>query len=453
MKLSKLTVAMMSMGFAAGAYATNGMNMEGYGPIAAGMAGASMAYDNGNAAMMNNPATLGLAQDGSRLDVALGFLGPDVKSSCASAPCAGATAKSGGDSYFMPAAGYTRKDGAFTYGVGMFAQGGMGTEYAASTWIGMTDAKPQRSELGVGRLIAPLTYNVNDKLSVGGSLDFVWANLDIRMAMPGNVLMNLVEPTSTMSLPGVPAVGRIDASDDNDYTGKAKGTGWAGKLGFVYKASPTVTFGATYHSKTALDDLKTGVRGATFMADMTGDGAYDASIGEVMPGRLIIRDFEWPETYAFGMAIQATPQTMLALDIKHIGWQDVMKKFSMTFEPFGMPAGTKVDFALPQNWDDQTVLQLGIAHKVSDALTLRAGASFASNPIPDQTVNYLFPAITEEHLTFGAGYNFSKDSEINFALMYAPEAKQTFPGMPGVMPTVDIKHSQLNWQFMYSRRF
>ena len=42
------------------AHATNGMNMEGYGPIAAAMGGASMAYDNGTAAMMNNPATIGL---------------------------------------------------------------------------------------------------------------------------------------------------------------------------------------------------------------------------------------------------------------------------------------------------------------------------------------------------------------------------------------------------------
>ncbi|MBK6744707.1 MAG: outer membrane protein transport protein [Hydrogenophilales bacterium] len=453
MKLSKLAVALMSVGFATGAYATNGMNMEGYGPIGAAMGGASMAYDNGNAAMMNNPATLGLAQDGNRLDLAIGFLGPDVKAVCASAPCTGASATSGGDAYLMPAGGWTRKAGALTYGVGMFAQGGMGAEYAGSTWIGMADGMAQRSELGVGRLIAPLSYNVNDKLSLGGSLDFVWANLDIKMAMPGNVLMGLVEPTSTMALPGVPTVGRIDFSDDNDYTGKAKGTGWAGKLGFVYKASPMVSIGGTFHSKTSLDDLETSSRGSTFMADLTGDGAYTAAIGEVMPGRLTVRDFEWPETFAFGVAIQATPQTMLAMDIKHIGWADVMEKFSMTFEPFGMPAGTKVDFALPQNWDDQTVVQVGVAHKVSDVLTLRAGASFASNPIPDQTVNYLFPAIVENHVSFGLGYVFNKDSELNFALTYAPETNQTSPGMPMLTPDVEHSHSQTNWQVMYTRRF
>lgn len=53
------------------AFATNGMNMEGYGPIATSMGGASMAYDNGTAAMANNVATLGLAEDGNRIDVVL----------------------------------------------------------------------------------------------------------------------------------------------------------------------------------------------------------------------------------------------------------------------------------------------------------------------------------------------------------------------------------------------
>ena len=45
------------------AAATNGMNLEAYGAKAGGMGGASFAYENGNSALMNNPATLGLRQD------------------------------------------------------------------------------------------------------------------------------------------------------------------------------------------------------------------------------------------------------------------------------------------------------------------------------------------------------------------------------------------------------
>ena len=41
-------------------------------------------------------------------------------------------AKSGGDAYWMPSFSLIRKTGKLTYGVGMLAQGGMGTEYGDS---------------------------------------------------------------------------------------------------------------------------------------------------------------------------------------------------------------------------------------------------------------------------------------------------------------------------------
>ena len=107
------------------AWATNGMNMEGYGPVSTGMGGASQAMDHGAAAMAQNPATLALGGQGARLDVAIGVLGPDVTSRMDPFP----SAKSGGTSYVMPAIGYVRRSGDLTYGFGLFAQGGMGTEY------------------------------------------------------------------------------------------------------------------------------------------------------------------------------------------------------------------------------------------------------------------------------------------------------------------------------------
>ena len=135
---------------AGSAHATNGMLMEGYGPISTGMGGASQAIDHGNAGMAQNPATLGMMADGTaRLDVAFGILGPDVNSSM---PAFGMSAKSGGTSYLMPAFGYTRRSGALTYGLGMFAQGGMGTEYDATSFLAMGSGSPVRSELGVGNV-------------------------------------------------------------------------------------------------------------------------------------------------------------------------------------------------------------------------------------------------------------------------------------------------------------
>ena len=89
MKLKKIVGVLAAIGITAPgvAMATNGMLMEGYGPIATGMGGASMAYDNGAAGMANNPATIGMMANGtSRLDLAVGGLHPDIAST-KTAPC------------------------------------------------------------------------------------------------------------------------------------------------------------------------------------------------------------------------------------------------------------------------------------------------------------------------------------------------------------------------------
>ena len=116
MKLGLNAGSLLSAAIAAvlanSAYATNGMNLEGYGPVATAMGGASMAYDNGTAAVMNNPATLGLMADGARVDLALGMLGPEVKATVHT-PNGDFGASSDANAFLMPALGYARKNGAW----------------------------------------------------------------------------------------------------------------------------------------------------------------------------------------------------------------------------------------------------------------------------------------------------------------------------------------------------
>ncbi len=468
----RLLAAAISCALApATAFATNGMNMPGYGPIAGGVGGASFAYDNGTAGVMNNPATLGLMPEGNRIDAAVAELRPDVQSSFGSEDW-----NSGGDSYLMPAFGWMQHRGKFTYGAGMFAQGGMGTEYkrapgAAMTAMGMMaggagqDATmtaygwEERSEVGVGRLIFPLAYNVDDQLTIGGSLDMVWATMDLKMAMPGQMMQDMMPGGSQQlgiingsmvdALMGQMQSGNItglwggyfDFSDNSDFWGETSATGFAGKLGVVYRINSNFSVGATYHSITDLGDLD---------GDATVSMAVETPAGTaVMPvkGKISIRDFQWPETYGIGMAYQ-TDRLMFALDVKQINWSDVMDKFTMSFTAKeGGFAGTNMNATLKQNWDDQVVVMTGVAYRATDALTLRVGANIADNPVPNSTVNYLFPAITEEHYTVGFGYAFSAQSDVNFSYAYAPEVKVSTP------QGLDISHEQSFWQLMYSYSF
>ena len=417
-------------------HATNGMLMEGYGPIASGMGGTSQAIDHGNAAMAQNPATLALMPDGtSRLDLAFGLLGPDVKSGMM-----GMEAKSGGTSYVMPAIGWVKRSGAYTYGVGMFAQGGMGTEYEATSFLAMGSGAPVRSELGVGNVIFPFAYQVNPDVTVGATLKYIWSSLDMLMAASGAQLGGMVTGASgnlagaLAPLSGAPWA-RINFSDDNKFTGAASATGFGASIGTTFRLNKDLIMGASYQPKSRLADMKTG----SSAASMTAFGGFTDH------GQITVIDFQMPAVLAVGAGWQVSPALLLAADLKGIGWADVMKNFSLRYDSAQM--GGSVSFGLPQNWKDQTVLTLGAAWKANDQLTLRAGLNLADNPIPDATVNPLFPATVKNHVTLGLGYQIAPSGEFNASLTLAPSSTVTSGAGPA------ISHGQTNMQFMYSHRF
>ncbi len=211
MKFSRSAVALLVLGALTTqqAYATNGMNLSGYGPEAHAMGGASMAYDNGTAAVMNNPATLGLMGEGHRFDAALGGLFPSIKASAGPF-----SADSSATAFYMPAVGWVNKSGKLVYGAGVFSQGGMGTEYGANTFMAAGSGELVRSEVGVGRFIVPLAYELNDKVTVGGTLDYVWAGMDLKMALTGGQFGNMVS-----GLGGTQTYGSVSGSMANTLVG------------------------------------------------------------------------------------------------------------------------------------------------------------------------------------------------------------------------------------------
>jgi len=464
--------AAVAVGLSGGvAFATNGMNMEGYGAIATGMGGAAAAYDNGTAAMMNNPATLALMEEGRRADLAFGFLGPDVNSSQG-----GRSSRSTADAFSMPAFGWVRKQGSVVYGFGVYGQGGMGTEYDSHSMFsnpGNQTVSPNlvnRSEVSMGRVIFPLAIDLSPKLKIGGSLDYVWEGMDLQMALSGQQFLQLAGGASAMgqasgsmiqrfSANVLPALdpanpvnfGYFDFSNKNKYTGQANGTGYAVKLGLVYQATPRLTLGATYHAKTHISDLEAADATVLFNVNYNGGPANQA-----MPvnGRMAVRNFQWPDTYDLGLAYQANDRLLLVTDYKRINWSHTMKDFNMTFTAGGNtgPAsafnGAVMDVKFYQDWHDQNVLMMGAAYRVTDALTLRGGINVANNPVPDRYLNYLFPATVKNHVTVGMGYAFSRAATLDFAWTHSMKATNT-SGVTGVTTS----HQQDNWQLLYSYRY
>jgi long-chain fatty acid transport protein len=437
------------------AHATNGMNMDSWGAKSGGMGGASFAYDSGNSAVMNNPATLAMRQH-ERAEVGLGLtvLLPTVSSNH---PLAGAR-DSDGDAYYMPTLSWIRRQGDWTYGAAILAQGGMGTEYGSGSSLfagGMSmlntpapmSGQEIRSEVGVGRVMFPLAYRASDALTLAAQLDFVWATMDLKMDIDGATFGKLAAGTrgvgsasgSLLNAPlGNVSYARFDFSDDNAFSGEAKGTGWAGKLGIHYKLSDTLAVGATWHSKTHISDLEASHASVQI-------GVVGAPSPVTMNGKIKVLDFQWPETYGFGLAWQSTSKLMLVGDVKRIRWSDSMKNFSLKFEADG---GGDMTAVMAQNWKDQTVSMLGGQYMYTPDLALRAGINVASNPVPSSTLNPLFPAIIENHLTFGFGWRIDPASTLAASLAYAPRVEDTNPNT-GITSSHRQSTLRVNYNFTY----
>ena len=192
-----------------------------------------------------------------------------------------------------------------------------------------------------------------------------------------------------------------------------------------------------YQSETALGDLETDDARLSYGSSATGVRAG------AINGDVTVRDFQWPESYGVGIAVQATDRLLLAADVKRINWSKVMEDFKVTFDS----AGGSVDLVLPQNWDDQIVYALGAAFDLNDQWTLRAGYNRTENQIPDELLNPLFPAIVEEHITAGFGFAPDGSHSVDFAVSYAPETSVTTGS------GIRVDHSQLNGQVMYTYRY
>lgn len=491
MQKSRIALAIASLSFAPGmAHATNGMNMEGYGPISTAMGGTAQAYNNGLGGMMNNPATMGHGSiEGNKFQVALGSLNPTITSTHDQS---GASTDSTGGPYIMPGMGYAQKRNGFVWGVGVMGQGGMGTEYGKAGATGLfaggqdmqgnstaLSGKDVRSEVSIGRIVVPVGYEVTDKLNIAASLDYVWAGMDMLMDMSGAQFRDLAytnagtaqqAPTGNVSGTMFDGVNqsfqnaqgggagltninytRFEFSDNSDFTGQAKGAGFGGKLGFTFEVSPKLTIGGSYHNKTAISDLE-GDASMVMGVDQTdGTTAYTDQTMTVT-GKIKVVDFQWPTTFGIGASYRATDTLTINADFKRISWSDTMKSLKMAFvadssAANGNFANAAMNVEMDQNWDDQNVIMVGAQWKAQKNLALRFGANMSNNPVPKENLNPLFPAIIENHYTAGIGYGMGKNHVVDASIVMAPEVKQT--SSEGVTST----HSQMNWQVMYTYKW
>ena len=375
------------------ALATNGMRMIGFSPTQNAMGGVGVGATLDSGAVVTNPA--GLTELGRRLDLSVTWFKPTVEYTATGAAPGFAndgvpyTSDRGGSP--VPNLGVVIPLGSgFTAGVGAFGVGGMGVDYKAGLYSGVTLTSYQNL-----RLAPAIAWKANDLFSAGVTLNASWAQMEYDVAS---------------------GFGQVPHKAASSF-------GYGATLGVKLTPVKDLTFGLAYETRSDFKDFE-----FTIPSHPVPDGLG----GQVtVPGGTDKLAFDQPAVASVGVAWRALPALLLAFDMQWINWSAVMGKNQPRYTN-----NTQLTGALPFNmsWDDQVVYKFGAEFAAAPTFKVRAGFDFAKNPLDAKRAfeNIAFPAVTESHVTLGLGWDATETLAINAGAMYSPKA--TVSGSNGAFP-------------------
>jgi len=383
---AKIIVSMLIAGglISPMAHATNGYFSHGYGMKAKGMAGAGIALPQDSLAAANNPA--GMVMVGDRADLGLDWFEPTRGADVANAGFLQNGSYQGNEKseFFIPEFGYNKMmNPNSSLGVSVYGNGGMNTDYATSPFS--ASAPGPKAGINLQQLFIAPTWamKINSQHSVGVALNLVYQTFSANG-------LGLFQGSSSNSA----------AVTDN---GKDTSKGFGYRLGWTGELTSTLTMGATVQPKTHMSKF----------------GKYAGLFAEQ-------GGFDIPANYGLGIAVKATPQTTIAADYEVIKYGSVPSIANTVSAGGALGTNNGMGFG----WEDVKVIKLGVSQVMSDKLTLRAGYSHNTQPIPaSQTMfNFLATGVVQDHVTLGATWNVSKQNEVTVAYMHAFEKKVNGPG-------------------------
>ncbi|WP_078121993.1 OmpP1/FadL family transporter [Thiosocius teredinicola] len=437
------------------ANATDVFRFEGFGAISRGMGGVATAYDTGLSGMMTNPATLSLMETGSEIQLGFDFVSTDieVKNKATGEHVSSDSHGNNRHPYFAPQIAYGRQIGSLTLGAGVFAQGGLGTEYGRDSFLSRASGNLD-TELGnSSRLLVlniPLaaSYKVSESLTLGAGVDATWQGLNLDLLLGADQVGSLmgagrVSGSLVPVLGGLPDLRGAHFSLTRNSPIKSGVSAWGhtARVGMTYAFSEDTRVGVAYTAKSRVADMEG-------RATLT---AIDGVAGQIaLPGDITIRDFQMPAVLNLGLSQRVSDKLDVAVDVSRVYWSDVMKDIKVGFVS---DSGGDINILLPQDYRDQTVLAVGAAYRASDKWTLRGGFRIAQQALRGSTLFAVVPAVPKKHVSLGAGYAFSERASLDFAWSHAFEEQMDNEGTPNTSAPIRVNHSQDNVTLVYSYRF
>ncbi|MEQ1579021.1 MAG: outer membrane protein transport protein [Steroidobacteraceae bacterium] len=358
------------------AYATNGYYSHGYGVKSKAQGGVGIALSEDALVIASNPAGLVDVADGYQLGVDV-FL-PSRGSELRQGPSTASFDADGTSRYFIPEIGYSRHIGRrVAVGIAVFGNGGLATDYENNPFARFGAQGSAGVDLSQAFISPAIAVKVSETQSLGLAVNLGY---------------------QVFKAKGIGLFSGFSSSPANvSDRGSDTATGWGVRVGWTGHFGDKVTLGATWQSKTEMGRFDK-YRG--LFADR---GGFDA-----------------PETYGLGISLRPINKLTLALDWQRILYNDVPTVGNsvaslFTGVPLGAPNGPGF------GWQNVSVWKVGGNYVLNEALTLRAGFSLSSQPIPsgETFFNILAPGVVRKHVTLGGTWSLNGKNEFSASYLHA----------------------------------
>lgn len=406
--------------------------------------------DNG-AVLLANPAGLAFLQ-GRAAGIGLGVLIPEVKFQNSANGLTEADQKY----YPMPFTAYVdpMKDSKWAWGFGINVVGGMGADYQLNNDLFRDEAGNPTplnyySKLGYMKMGPGVAYKLRDNLSVGAGVQLYYGQLDFKMPFSLDPVQNMngvADPSNGMTFGQLFAGMGYEEVTAYAAMNNLDGFGVGANLGIYWQINDMISVGFAYNSASRInfsgdaemdmtaqmnDAFGRAVQGMlaqnpgmspeeaqTATMQMFGQMGVDLSKGAETTYSKTDADFNIPQKFAVGLGLKPVPKLTFGLDVEWIDWSSAFDDFPLDFangtnDNINLMLNGDVDagtfgYAFPLQWQDSWNFKTGLDYKVTDKTNLRVGFIHGQNPVPDNTVFAVFPAIVENHVTFGFGHMFGR---------------------------------------------
>jgi long-chain fatty acid transport protein len=365
----------------------------GIGAKASAMGGAFSAYADDPFAVYYNPA--GLTQiDRPTLAAGVHMIDPTIKlkdfyvegSSDPRFPRTKAEAVNFSDTsenLYAPALGFAMPlTERLALGVAIYAPFGLELEFPNNAKTNPTAYSSFHSYYFREVITPSLAYKVNDKLSLGFGVSIG----KTKSAAEKYYYLGTQNLTSEgpyydnlRALDGAHL--KVELEDEINYSFN---------VGVMYKPTSTITLGLTYRSETDVD----------FEGDayLNGHKVAKATL-----------DYNHPQQVQAGVRYAPHSRFSVEMDVVWTNWginkDQVEPLTAIPNSPITLPVK---EVRSDRRWENTRQLRFGAEYVMNDLITLRCGYFYDPTPIPDDTLDTMWPDADKKTYSIGAGFNLGR---------------------------------------------